>query len=187
VCRSIADEERRQISAIHGCNGINGGNMQEQLRLGDMIHKLLQVEDDTWGRYAFSRDLLNRRIPPDKKAEMTAAAIQCGREYAHRVILTCGCSDIRTVAEKLKLKIEFKDTAMTGNRVLFARYTSPDRIEIMEEPVHRAVSLISEEDSIPVELFCGHGIMSVDIIPAPNEESAHQRHEEAHTDCSSIK
>ena len=153
--------------------------MQEQFRLAEMIHNLLKVDEETWGLYAFSRDLLNRRIPAEVRKEMITRAGICGKEYAQRIIRECGSSDTRTIAERLNLKIGFLDTFMTGKRVLFASYTSPDIIEIMEEPVHRAVSLISEEESIVVELFRQDGIITSDNIPVPNVVSAHQRHEVA--------
>ena len=37
--------------------------MQEQLSLVEMIQNLLQVDDEAWGLYAFSRDILKERIP----------------------------------------------------------------------------------------------------------------------------
>lgn len=127
--------------------------MQNEIKLGEMIHNLLQVDDETWGWYAFSREILNRRILPDKKTEMIAKAIACGKAYAQRIIHEYGCRNPHTVAEKLKLKIEFQDTVITGTRILFACYTPPDKIEIIKEPVTRAIQLISEEAPILVELF----------------------------------
>lgn len=134
--------------------------MQGQMKLGDMMHNLLLVDDETWGLYAFSRDILNRRILPDQKTEMISKAIACGKEYAQRIISEHGSTDIRRIAQKLKLKLEFQDALMTGKRVLFACYTSPDKIGIMEEPVRRAAKLILEEDSALVELFPQAGIMN---------------------------
>ncbi|MNF09349.1 hypothetical protein D3C80_2099900 [compost metagenome] len=77
--------------------------MQGQLKLGDMMHNLLQADDETWGLYAFSRDILNRRILPDNKTEMIAKAIACGKEYAQRMIREYGSRDVRMIAQKLKL------------------------------------------------------------------------------------
>jgi len=133
--------------------------MQDNVSLQEMLHNLLKVDDETWGLYAFSRELLNKRIQPNQKTEMTAKAIACGKEYAQRIIQECGSNDIRTISEKLKLKIELHDTSMIGKRVLFARYTTPDRIEVMEEPVKKAVMIISQEAPIMVEHFTQNGIM----------------------------
>lgn len=134
--------------------------MGEQFKLGDMIRHLLRVDDKTWGLYAFSRDILNRRIESDQKSEMIAKAITCGQDCAQRIIHAYGSTDVRLIAEKLDLKIQIQDASMTGQRILFACYTPPDTIKIMEEPVRRAARLVSEEDSDMVELFRQDDIMN---------------------------
>lgn len=133
--------------------------MQEQFSLEEMIQNLLQVDDESWGLYAFSRDLLKDRIPADKKSEMIQKAMTCGIEYAQRMIRECGSNDVNTIAEKLKLKIISRDANLTGNRILFASYTPPNEIEIMHEPVNQAIQLISKIESILIELFNKDGIM----------------------------
>lgn len=134
--------------------------MQEQLSLVEMIENLLQIDDEAWGLYAFSRDILKERVPADKKLEMIRKAISCGREYAQRIIREYGSSDVHTIAEKLKLKIVFQDALMTGNRILFASYTPPDEIGIMTEPVDKAVQLILKDESVLVEYFQKNSIMN---------------------------
>lgn len=133
--------------------------MQDRIKLGEMIHHLLQVDDQTWGLYAFSRDILNQRIHLDTKTEMIQKAIICGKEYAQRLIHEYGSRDIRVLATKLDVNIEFRDSKMTGKRVLFANYTPPNRIEMMEEPVQRAVQMMSGEDVMLIELFHQEGLM----------------------------
>jgi hypothetical protein len=135
--------------------------MQEQLSLSEMIGKLLQVDDERWGLYAFSRDILKERIPTEKKIEMIKKAMDCGREYAQRIISECGSSEVYTIAEKLKLNIVFQNAMMTGKRILFACYTPPDKIEIMTEPVNKAVDLISKDESVLIEYFQKDSIMNI--------------------------
>ncbi|MBW4083038.1 hypothetical protein [Paenibacillus sp. S150] len=135
--------------------------MQGPIKLGEMMNNLLQADDEAWGLYAFSRDILNRRILPERKAEMIAKAIACGKEYAQRIIREHGSDDARIIAQKLKLKLEFQDAPMTGPRVLFACYTPPDKIGIMEEPMRRAAELVRGEDPAIVELFQQAGIMNI--------------------------
>lgn len=134
--------------------------MQGQMKLGDMMHDLLQVDDESWGLYAFSRDILNRRIEPDQKTQMIVKAIACGKQYAQKIIHDYQSADVRTIAHKLKLKVEYQDVLMGGKRVLFACYTPPDKIVIMEEPVRKAAELIVKENSSMVELFQQAGIMN---------------------------
>lgn len=135
--------------------------MQEQLSLSEMIEKLLQIDDEHWGLYAFSRDILKERIPEENKIEMIRKAINCGREYAQRIIKDCGASEVHTIAEKLKLNIVFQNAMMTGKRILFACYTPPDKIEIMTEPVNKAVELVSKDESILIEYFQKDSIMNI--------------------------
>jgi hypothetical protein len=87
-------------------------------------------------------------------------AIACGKEYAHQIICEYGATDIPTLAERLKLKIDFKEVSMSGKRIVFASYTTPDKIEIMKEPVCRAVQLLSKEASVLVELFQQKSILN---------------------------
>ncbi|QUL57019.1 hypothetical protein KDC22_11380 [Paenibacillus tritici] len=129
-------------------------------KLGEMMDDLLRVDDEAWGMYAFSRDILNRRIPPVTKIEMLGRARACGIEYARRMIRDYGTSDVREIAGKLNLKLELRSASMTGKRVLFASYTPPDKIEIMEEPVLRAAELVRAEQPALVELFQQAGIMN---------------------------
>ena len=46
----------------------------------ELIRPLLTITDRAWGRYAFSRDILRDRIPPQQQDAWTEGAIRCGRE-----------------------------------------------------------------------------------------------------------
>lgn len=137
-----------------------GGNMQEQFRLVEMIQNLLQVDDGSWGLYAFSRDILKERIPADKKIDMIKKAMACGREYAQLMIREFGSSDVHTIAEKLKLKVLLQDEMIIGKRILFACYTPPNEIEIMTEPVDKAAELILKDESM-LEYFEKKSIINI--------------------------
>lgn len=135
--------------------------MQGQLRFGEMIQDLLQVDDETWGLYAFSRELLNHRISGEKKLEMIFKARNCGKEYANRILIESGTTDVQTIAKNFKLKIEVQDALITGKRILFARYTPPDKIEIMEEPIQKSTDLISKETPSLIEYFNNNDIIEI--------------------------
>lgn len=133
---------------------------QGQITLRDMIHQLLQVDDEAWGRYAFSREILKKRIQPDQQNAMIAKAIACGKEYARRIIHQHGTRDAVEIAGKLELKVEFREVSMVGKRVLFASFAPPDQIIIMQEPVDQAVRLTAAEAPGIVELFTQKGIIN---------------------------
>lgn len=136
--------------------------MEEQLGFGEMLENLLEVDDESWEAYAFSRELLNHRIETHKKLEMTAKAVECGKEYAKKVRLKFGNADLRTIAQNYNLNLEFQENLIIGDRILFACYTAPYRIQIMEEPIRKAVELISKQKPSLVNIFTKDAI--IDII-----------------------
>lgn len=134
----------------------------EQATLESMMETLVQVDDISWGMYAFSRDILRDRITADVKKEMIEKAIRCGYEKADEIMSRFGTSDPEEIARELGLRVEYIDQGQVADRVLFALFTPPDRIQIMGEPIKKAVadpavaSLISE-DQIK-QLILGHEI-----------------------------
>lgn len=138
----------------------NGGSMQKQFGLGEIIQNLLKIDDEVWGLYAFSRDILKARIPINKRLEMVKKAVDCGREYAAHVIHEYGSSDVNVIVEKLKLKVRLQEGRITGKRILFACYTPPDEIEIMVEPIEKADKQILEVEPLLVEYFEKNSIMN---------------------------
>lgn len=135
--------------------------MQGQLQFEEMIQNLLQVDDQTWGLYVFSRELLKHRIQEEKKLEMIFKAMTCGRDYAKRMRFEHGNKDIQTIAQHYKLKIESHDALVIGNRILFARYTPPNKIEIMKEPIQKAIRLISKEAPDLFDIFKRDDIIEI--------------------------
>lgn len=111
--------------------------VKKEIPLVEMIEDLRAVGDGTWGRYAFSRDLLRDRVPDEKKAEMIARSVRCGEEYADRAVRETGQSAPEEIARRLGLNVLPGETPMTAKRALFAQFTPPDRIEIMREPLER--------------------------------------------------
>lgn len=134
--------------------------MQDERKLEQMLEDLLQIDDESWGLYAFSRELLNRKIAEEEKKEMIEKAIECGKKYARRMKKQYGTTDIMELADKLKLAVSLRENSMVGKRVLFALYTPSNQIEIMKEPIDKAACLISNEASVLVELFGQNDIMN---------------------------
>lgn len=133
--------------------------MESSYSLDEMIRQLLEIDDKAWGLYVFSRDILKNRVLKEQKLEMISKSIKCGEEYAKKIMKEYDTNDIRLISQKLGLKIEYKDSLLTGKRILFASYTPPDEILIMKEPVERAVKELSLEGSNLVEVFSEYSIM----------------------------
>ncbi len=134
----------------------------EKTQLQSMAQELFKVKDESWGMYAFSRDILRDKIDGTQKESMIRRSIRCGEDMADQAANRLGTRNPWEMAEKLKLKVEFTERGQLADRVLFALFTPPDRIEIMTEPMERAVKqgglsdLISKEQM--TKLILGHEI-----------------------------
>lgn len=111
----------------------------EEMNLRKMMKGLAAVDDMTWGMYAFSRDALRDKVDCAQKKEMIENSICCGYETADGIMDRLGTSNPREIAGKLGLKVEYLDKGQIADRVLFALFTPPDLIQIMREPIDKAV------------------------------------------------
>lgn len=132
------------------------------IALQTMIKDLSEVGDIAWGMYAFSRDILCNKVDSVTKESMIKKAISCGYKKADEVMQRFGTNEPQSIAEELRLKVEYVNKGQIADRVLFALFTPPDLIQIMEEPVKKAVNnpdlmgFISEEEIL--SLILGHEI-----------------------------
>jgi hypothetical protein len=136
-------------------------DMSEMI-LREMAESLAQVDDLSWGMYAFSRDILRDKVSESEKKRMIEQAIRCGYEMADKVMSSLGTWDPWELAEKLKLSVEYTDSGQIADRVLFALFTPPDKIQIMKEPIELAAKNGLFEGLFPMEqierLILGHEI-----------------------------
>lgn len=116
--------------------------------LAEMAASLRHLDDNSWGMYLFSRDLLRDRITPGQKREMTEKSIHCGMEYADRIRGKTGACAVEEMPDRLGLHTDFNDEEAAGKRVLFASYTPPDQITVMTRPLEKYAALLA---SLPPE------------------------------------
>ncbi len=110
------------------------------MTIGEMMKRLSQVDDISWGMYAFSRDVLCHKIDDEKKQDMIRKAMECGSQMAEKTAARFGTSEPGEIAEYLGLSITFPKEANVGGRILFALFTPPNNIQIMREPIEKASS-----------------------------------------------
>lgn len=151
--------------------------MEQKIGFNDMLRHLLEVDDYTWGLYAFSRELLNKRIQPQERDAMIKKAIACGKEYAKRTIQETGSQDINIISDKLNLQVEYSNASMIGKRILFANFTPPSKIEIIKEPVKQLVTQIQKETPFLVEHFKQNDIINI-ILGHEIFHSVEERYEQ---------
>ena len=116
-----------------------------KLSLDEMVQNLIKVDDISWGMYAFSRDLLRNRFSYNEKRILIPKAIECGKKKAREIAEKYGTANAKELAAMLGVNVEYVEQGQTVDRILFALFTPPNNIEIMKEPVKRA--LVSKEVS----------------------------------------
>lgn len=137
-------------------------DIKQEFTLQRIISELMNVREITWGMYAFSRDPLCNKISNEQKREMIVKAVECGKNAAARIVDCFETSDPLKIAEKLGLGITCVEKEQRADRVLFALFTPPDKIEIMAEPIQRAEQSHATMEFISLEtikkLILGHEI-----------------------------
>lgn len=132
------------------------------MTLARMICDLKTVSEEAWGMYAFSRDPLRDKISGEKKREMIKRSIACGREKARWAMERFRTREPDVMAEKLGLQVISRDKGQIADRLLFALFTPPNQVEIMEEPMKKAQALADCLEGIDVDtmrrLILGHEI-----------------------------
>lgn len=112
----------------------------------EMVETLVSMTEPQWGDYAFSRDPIHRRVPPERRREMAALAGQCGRDEARKLEQRFGTREIGVLAEALGLKITRQASFGVDNFITFAQFREPDGITLFMGNVEAAESLIIEHE-----------------------------------------
>ena len=112
----------------------------------DITKELIGLSDVEWGKYAFSRDPLNRKVLKEQRIVMIKEAISCGRKKAVELKQQYGECSIQEYAERLKVKIHYEDSYGSENYIVFARFNFPDKVTIYNGNVDKVNQLIRDND-----------------------------------------
>lgn len=113
----------------------------------EMAGELMALTPQMWCHYLFSRDLLAARIADAEKQRMAALAMECGQMAARKLMGIYATRDPFQMASSLGLEVKMNTTPMKGERVVFAYFTPPDMIEIMQEPLDMYAVLMEDPDT----------------------------------------
>ena len=103
-----------------------------------MLERLVNIPDTSWQNYAFSREPLNGKFSDAQRTEWTRKAIDCGKDYAGKFTNNYGTDDPELLARKIGLDVYYPQYPEKTDRVLFADFVMPNRINIFMDAVYRA-------------------------------------------------
>jgi hypothetical protein len=112
--------------------------------VGTIVGDLCQIDDTAWGKYAFSRELLNGKFTNEQRAALTGRALACGAEYARKCIAEYGLRDPKSLAKRLGLEVDYPQMPQNTDRVLFAEFRIPNKVHIYMDGVEKADTLMDE-------------------------------------------
>ena len=122
--------------------------------LEEMFENLATIDEEAWGLYEFSKEMLRDKIDDKEKVEMVEKSIECGEIWARNMVekfnLEAGASKIATqLADLLEIKISEREGRPTKFRMVFAQFVAQREIEIIEEPISNYKKLTLESTKLP--------------------------------------
>ncbi len=131
-----------------------------------MLAKLVKIPALEWRNYAFSREILNGKFNDSQRLEWAKKSIECGTLYANKLIQEYNTSDSDELARALGLKVSYPQYPEKTDRVLFADFVMPDKINIFMDAIYRAERLLQKhaikrvltEKLNPAKLILAHEI-----------------------------
>ncbi len=103
-----------------------------------MLRKLIEIPAIEWRHYAFSREPLNGKFTPSQRLEWMNKSLECGEIYAGRMADEFRTNEPRKIAKELGLDVYYPQYPEKTDRVLFAEFITPNRINIFMDAVYRA-------------------------------------------------
>lgn len=166
------ESRKRLIQAFFGKGkgslGENRSAMEQmtqpagKIPLRVMIESLLELKEEDWFSYAWSREPLEEKFTWEQKMEYGLRAAECGRCEAELLLAETGAGrhggsggmeerkfdgpDVWKLARDLNLKVTKNQTDGGGEHVIFAQYQEPDAITIYMDGADQARALIEEEN-----------------------------------------
>ena len=108
----------------------------------DMLRDLAGIPVEDWYAYAFSREPLNGKFDDGQRREWMKKSLECGKEYAKKMVNEYGTDDPIKLAASLGMNISYPEVPDKTDRVLFAEYRVPNKICIYMDAVNKANKLL---------------------------------------------
>ena len=126
-----------------------------------MLANLVKIPALEWRNYAFSREPLNGKFNDEQRLNWAARSIECGELYAQKLIDEFGTSDAKFLAGKLGLEVSYPQYPEKTDRVLFADFAVPNKVNIFMDAVYRAERLLQKR---AVKRILGEDLSVVNLI-----------------------
>ncbi len=112
----------------------------------EKIDFLISMNDEDWGRYAFSRDPLKGKVSYELRKEMIEKANECGKKEAIKLKEKYKDVPIKKIIKRMNIDYIEKNSNVTETYIMFACYNSPNKITIFKKNKTMVEEFIKEND-----------------------------------------
>ncbi|CCV63963.1 conserved hypothetical protein [Alteracholeplasma palmae J233] len=117
------------------------------IELKKIINDLKHIPIQVWGRYAIKRDILYNKIKESEYDDLILNAHECGIFYANKIKDELEEKDPFKIADKLNIKISEEENKPGSKRLVFATFTTPNKVVLMKTPIYKIINHTQKLDN----------------------------------------
>ncbi|MGG7143095.1 hypothetical protein ACQPVP_06475 [Clostridium nigeriense] len=112
----------------------------------EKIDFLININDEEWGQYAFSRDPLKGKVSEELRKKIIEKASECGKKEAIKIKEKYRDVPIKKILKRIGLEYIEKDSDGTESYIMFACYNSPNKITVFKKNKMLVEEFIKENE-----------------------------------------
>lgn len=111
----------------------------------EMLQKLIMIDDEKWGYYAFRREPLKGKFNEDDKLILINKANECGKKYAQKIREQYSNMNTYDIAKEMGLEVDYPDRPNGGGHIIFAQFVEPNKVTVFKDSINKAEELITSK------------------------------------------
>lgn len=133
----------------------SGRNQEKEgqgMRIEEQIQDLIQKPQCYWNAYAFSREILNQKIPKEEQSRLSDLAADCGREEAKRTAAEFPGMTPAEICRELGIRVMYDPSENGGYPLIVAAFREPDEIRLSQDALRRMKIWMNRDRKLQQEL-----------------------------------
>lgn len=114
------------------------------MRTEEQIQEQIQQPQPFWNAYAFSREPLNKRIPPEEQSRLADLAVCCGKEEARKMAAKFPGRAPGEICRELGIHVTYDTAENGGHPLIVAAFREPDDIRLSLDALRRVKKWLNQ-------------------------------------------
>lgn len=133
------------VNAMRSKNTDNIKSNNDIPEIKEMLQKLIMIDDEKWGYYAFRREPLKGKFNEDDKLILINKANECGKKYAQKIREQYSNMNTYDIAKEMGLEVDYPDRPNGGGHIIFAQFVEPNKVTVFKDSINKAEELITSK------------------------------------------